>query len=158
MCFNLMYIFLYIWLCCIKDKTNIINWLYGSLSEIIDYPLIDTSKIYLKDFKYNKNSCKTIHGKIKSYKVDSLVYGKNAEIDIKDVVVDCIAPKDCIIDIKAQFVCSIVELDKQNKYLWFYNDRVILNRLLELCKIVNRMIEVCKQIDGKLLLAFSIMT
>jgi len=93
-----MYTFLYIWLCYIKDKTNIINWLYGSFVAIIGYPLLYGHSLSYSNFDCDYDACKEMHGKIKSYKVEC----KRKNIYIGDLIVDYIAPRDKALYIKAE--------------------------------------------------------
>jgi len=140
----------------LKNKISIINWIYGSLSSILGYPLLKSTVFDLDNFEKSKNSCKKIHGKIKNYNVNYELYGMKPGLRITNVVADCVGPKDYMIGVKAEFTFAI-RLNRMHKYFWFYNDKVILNRMIELYKIVTKMIKVYEQIDRKLLFTCSVL-
>ena len=137
----------------LKNKINIINWLHGSFVAIVGYPLLYGHSLSYSTFDYDDNACKEIHGKIKSYEVEY----EEDEVNIGDVFVDCVAPRDKVIYIKAELKC-FMRLDKQSEYLWFHNDRIILSRLIELHKIIDRTLRVHHSIGHKPLLVCGITT
>ena len=136
----------------LKNKINIINWLYGSLSDITGFPLVEGVLYDRWEFEYDKEVCKEIYGDVKYYEIEY----KEDEVHIGNVIVDCIAPKNCMIYAKSNIYCYLL-LKKRNKYLWLHNARVILNRLIELQENFARMIKVFSHINRKTIIAPSIM-
>jgi len=132
----------------LTEYTNIINWLQAYFSAIIGFPLLYTEKYEFWDSYYDYDVYKEILGEIKSFNVEYT----DTDVYISKVIVDCVAPSNYTLGIGVE-LRGRLSLNKQNKRLWLHNDRIILNHLIALYKIIKGVLKVCDSIGWQRLIA-----